>query len=80
MPEQTQIFFPHKEIVEILARKAGIKEGIWGLYVEFGIAATNIINPEDKSALPAAIVPIVKLGIQRFTEPSSMTIDASKLS
>jgi hypothetical protein len=79
MPEQTQIIYSHRDVVESLVRKAGLHEGLWGLYIEFGISATNLINQEDKIALPAAVVPVVKIGIQRFEQPNSFTVDASKL-
>ena len=77
MPETPQIYpFTHQELAEILIKHKNIHEGLWGIYVEFGIGATNIgQGPNDM--LPAAIVPIVKLGLQRFPEPNNLTVDAA---
>jgi len=79
MPDVPQIFpFTYQELAEILIKHEGIHEGLWGIYVEFGIGATNIgQGPND--ILPAAVVPIVKLGLQRFTEPNNLTADAAKV-
>ncbi len=77
MPETAQMLFTHKEVTEALIKAAGIHEGIWGVYIEFGIAGTNIEQPDG--FIPAAIVPISKIGIQRFTEPNGSTVDAAKV-
>jgi len=79
MPETPQIYpFTYQELAEILIKHKNIHEGLWGIYVEFGIGATNIgQGPNDM--LPAAIVPIVKLGLQRFPEPNNLTVDAAKV-
>lgn len=81
MAEQRQIAFTHKEVSEALVRYYGLEEGLWGLYIEFGISGANIgtdpANPDN--ILPAAIVPIVKIGVQRFDKPNSLTVDASSI-
>ena len=78
MPEVQQYVYSFKEIAEALVRQQDIHEGLWGLYVEFGIAAGNIgSSPEDVK--PAAIVPIVKLGLQKFSEASALTVDAAEV-
>lgn len=79
MPDAPQIYpFTHQELAEILIKHKNIHEGLWGLYVEFGIGAANIgQGPND--ILPAAIVPIVKLGLQKFPEPNNLTVDAAKI-
>lgn len=78
MPKQAPILFDFQELAEILARKAGVKKGHWGIYVRFGLAASNI-GPDAKDMKPAAIVPVVEIGIQEFETPSNLTIDASGL-
>ena len=78
MPELKSVVFSHKEIAEALIRQTDIHEGWWGLYVEFGIAGANIAPSPEGDLTPAAIVPILKLGIQRFDKPNSLAIDASK--
>jgi len=70
--------FTYKDIAEALVKQQGIHEGIWGVYVEFGIAASNIgQTPQDM--LPAAIVPVVSIGIQTFPEENNLTVDAAKV-
>jgi hypothetical protein len=79
MPDDPQIYnFTHRELAEILIKHLDIHEGLWGIYVEFGIGAMNI-GQGLNDVLPAAIVPIVKLGLQRFGEPSNLTADAAKV-
>jgi hypothetical protein len=80
MAEARQFIFTYPEIAEALVKQQGIHEGLWGVYVEFGIAAANIgTTPESDDAIPAAIVPIQKMGIQRFDEPSNLTVDAAEV-
>ena len=81
MAETKQIVFTHREVAEAFIRYHGIHEGLWGLYVEFGLAAANINTtpPPNADIVPAAIVPILKLGIQRFDTPNSLTADAAKV-
>jgi hypothetical protein len=78
MPEVQQYAYTFKELAEALVRQQGIHEGLWGVYVEFGIAAGNI-GPTPEDVRPAAIVPILKLGLQRFSEPSTLTVDAAEV-
>lgn len=76
MPEVKQIVFSHKEVVEALVKKHGLHEGLWGLYMEFGIAGVNVgSGPDDLN--PAAVVPVLKIGLQQFGELNSMTVDAA---
>lgn len=77
MAEIKQIGFTHKEIVEALVRQQGLHDGIWGLYVEFGIQAANVNFQPGDDLLPAAIVPIVKIGLQRFNEVNALSVDAA---
>jgi hypothetical protein len=78
MAEPALITFSHKEVVEALIKHQGIHEGIWGLYVKFAIQASNVAlgSPE---LLPAAIVPVVEFGLQKFEEVTSLSADASKV-
>jgi hypothetical protein len=80
MAEVKTYLFDFKEVAEALIKKQGIHEGLWGIYMEFGIAAGNIpAGPSQQVLLPAAIVPVVKIGIQRFDQPSSLTVDAAEV-
>jgi hypothetical protein len=76
MAEINQYTFSFKEIAEALIKKQGLREGVWGVYVEFGIAAGNIPDPAGQ-AFPAAIVPIVKLGLQRLEPNHPLAVNAA---
>lgn len=78
MAETTQIIFKHKEVVEALLKQQGLHEGIWGLFVRFGLSAANVgSTPEDLQ--PAAIVPLLEIGLQKFDQESNIAVDAAKV-
>ncbi len=80
MADVKQITFSHREVVEALIAKEGITEGIWGLYVEFGLQATNISTTPDESDLtPAAILPLLRMGLQRMPKENVLAVDAKNL-
>ena len=64
MPETKSIAFSYKEVVESLIRYNNIHEGLWDLYVEFGLGAANIASGPGEYS-PAAIIPLKKIGIQK---------------
>jgi hypothetical protein len=78
MAEVKLIAFTHKEVAEALIRYHGISEGLWGLFVEFGLGAANVTG-EGGDVFPAAIVPVNKLGLQRFEKPNNLTVDAAQI-
>lgn len=78
MAESTQITFTYPELVELMLKKQGIHEGIWGLFVNFGLAASNI-GPNETSLSPAAIVGVMGIGLQKFDKESNLTLDAAKV-
>lgn len=80
MAEATQFMFSFKELAEMLVRKQGIREGHWGVLVKLGIAGANIPSGPDKNLVPAAIVPLLEFGIQKFEEANNLTVDAAELS
>src|SRR5437016_622146 len=67
MAESKQIVFGFRELAETLVKKEGIHEGHWGIFVRFGIQGANVGHGAS-DLLPAAIVPILEIGIQRFDE------------
>lgn len=78
MPEARQITFTYREIAEALIKQHGIHEGLWGVYLEFGIAGANINTvPDSDDVIPSAIVPVQKLGLQRFDRANNLTVDAA---
>lgn len=78
MPETTQFVFKHKELVEILVKNQNIHEGIWGLFVRFGLGASNV-GPTDDQLQPAAIIPVLEIGLQKFEKESNISVDAAKV-
>jgi hypothetical protein len=76
MAETTAITFDFKEVAELLVKKHGIHDGLWTIYVEFGIGAANV-GPSPQELRPAAIIPVVKFGIQRVNESTNLTVDAA---
>jgi len=76
MAEINNLTFTHKEVVKALLQSQGIHKGIWGLYVEFGIGAANV-GPNQEEIQPAAIVPLLKIGLQQFNAVTNISVDAS---
>lgn len=78
MPEATQIVFKHRELVELLIKSQGIHEGIWGLFVRFGLGASNV-GASEAELQPAAIIPVLEIGLQKFEKESNISADAAKV-
>jgi len=78
MPEANQYTFTFKEIAEVLVKKQDVHEGLWGIYIKFGIQAANA-GPSDDQLAPTAVIPILQVGIQRFDKENNLTVDAAKV-
>jgi hypothetical protein len=78
MAEASQIVFKFPELAEILVTRQDIHEGHWGIFLRFGLAATNVNSPTG-DLLPSAIVPVIEIGIQRFDEPNNLTVNAAEV-
>jgi hypothetical protein len=76
---ETKVYtFDHKEVATALIKYQDIHEGLWHIYIEFGIQGANIATGSDgQTLIPAAIIPITKIGIQRSAKETSLTVDAS---
>jgi hypothetical protein len=77
MPETSQLTFTFKEIVTALLKAQDIHEGIWGLFVNFGLSANNI-GPNESELKPAAVIPVLSLGLQKFEKETNLSVDAAK--
>ncbi|MCP4646824.1 MAG: hypothetical protein GY852_03695 [bacterium] len=77
MGEANEINFSFQEVVVALIRQENLHEGLWGLRVEFGLGASNIAQAPGEDFKPAAIIPIVNVGLQRAEKPTNLTADAS---
>jgi len=81
MPEVRNYTYDHTELAEILIKKLDLREGLWGIYIEFGLVAANVATSQNdpKTIQPASISFVQKIGVQRFDEPSNLTVDAAKV-
>jgi len=79
MAEPINYVFKYKEIAEALVKYQDLHEGIWGIYIEFGIQGANIGTVQEDNILPAAIVPVVGVGLQRFEKLTSLSVDAAEV-
>ena len=79
MPEATQFVLTHRELVELLIKKLDLHEGIWGLSVKFGLGAANIGPTPGADLMPAAIVAVQEIGLQKFDAESNLALDAAKV-
>ncbi len=79
MPEIKNIEFSYREVAEALIRFNKIRSGLWGISIKFGIQGANIGQGPSADLTPAAIVPILNIGLQRFDAPNNLTIDAGQL-
>jgi hypothetical protein len=78
MAEASQISFSYKEVAEALVKKQGLHEGIWGVFVKFGLQATNI-GPNESDLKPAAILGILEIGLQKLEKETNLSVDAAKV-
>lgn len=76
MAEATQVIFTHREVVTALLKAQGIHEGIWGLAINFGFGAVNA-GPAEGELNPTAMVPVMGIGIQKFSELNPLAVDAA---
>ena len=77
MADASTYIFSYKELVEILVKNQGIHQGLWGIYIKFGIGAANVGDTENGIVLPSAIVPVQEIGIQVFDKANNLTVDAA---
>lgn len=78
MAEPGQIIFSYKEVATALLKQHGIHEGLWGVYVKFGLKGANI-GESDDALMPAAIIPVLQMGLQKFDKLNNLSVDAAKV-
>jgi len=81
MAEAQNYVFSYRELTETLIKKQGLHEGLWMIYVEFGLGAGNV-GPTKEQVMPAAILSVAKIGIQRVEKDnplaeSALIVDAA---
>lgn len=76
--QSTTVVTSYKQVAEALVKYHGIHEGIWGIFARFGLGASNV-GPNENELSPAAIVPLVELGLQKFAKETNLSVDAAKV-
>lgn len=80
MGEPQIITFSYNELTTLLIKHQGIHEGLWSLTVQMGFQAAHIkVGPSDEDVVPAAIVPLIKIGIQKQDKPNPLTVNAAEV-
>ncbi len=70
--------FTHKEVVELMIKKQGIHEGIWGISLRFGMKATNFgSSPDANDLFPTVMIPVMEIGLHRFDRVTNLSVDAA---
>jgi hypothetical protein len=78
MPEIANIVFSYKEVATALLREQKIHEGLWSLFIRFGLSASNV-GPNEDELKPCAIIPVLEIGLQKGEKENSVTVDAAKV-
>lgn len=68
-----------RDVTAALLRDRKITKGHWFLAVQFGLAATYVPAGPNGAGLPAAIVPVQKIGLRESETPTDVTVDAAQL-
>jgi hypothetical protein len=78
MPEVNQYLFNHKELLELMIKRAGVHEGRWMVMANLGFSPGNF-GPTPDQMSPGAAVVVMQMGIQRALAetPPEMTVDAA---
>lgn len=80
MSEPIRYIYSHKDLVATLIKDKGIHAGLWVLTVQFGLGATNVASSEDQNNVnPAAIVPVLNIGILEAETKTGLTVDAAEV-
>lgn len=77
--EKQQYIFTYKEVVEALIKKQDLHEGIWGVLLKFGIGAANVQRPGDENVVPAAVVPVIEIGLQKMDKVTPISLNAAQV-
>jgi hypothetical protein len=74
----TQIYFEHRDMLEMLIKKAGVHEGRWTISVTFNFAAV-FAGPSPEQTAPGAMIYIQQIGIASAVPgtPGHLILDAA---
>jgi hypothetical protein len=80
MPEIETYTFPNKELLALLIKAAGVREGRWMLQINFGMTAGNF-GPDEENINPGAVSIIQSVGITKAKQdsPKGLVLDAESV-
>jgi hypothetical protein len=78
MAEPDRFTYTYAEVAEALIKQQNLHEGIWTVSLKFGLGATRG-GPSELEAVPAAIVPVLSIGLSKVGKESQNAIDAAKV-
>ncbi len=76
MAEVKQISFDYKEVAESLLKTRNIHQGLWSIYIRFGLHAVNM-GPSNADLRPSAVASVIEIGLQKSDEENNLTVDAA---
>jgi hypothetical protein len=76
MAEPNQIIYTYKELATLLVKERNFHEGIWGLWIKFGLKAANV-GAGEGDLVPSAIIPVLEIGLQKMDKVSNIAVDAA---
>jgi hypothetical protein len=80
MGEPQIITFSYKELATVLIKHEGIHEGLWSLTVQFAMkAGMTQTGPAEEDVVIAAVIPLLKMGIQKLDKPTPISVDAAEV-
>ena len=64
-----------------MVKEQGLHEGFWGIYVRFGLRASNMAvqHEHGTNLMPTALLPILEIGIQPFPEENDLAVNAASV-
>lgn len=76
MAEASRFWFTYHEVATALIKQQDIRDGIWAVSCEFGLAAITA-GPDDERLAPTAMVPVRRIGLVKVEELGVLSVDAS---
>ena len=77
MADATQYTFSHQALTKLLIQEQGLHEGIWMLAFQLGIGNGQAPSPTGGDTVPATIISILSVGLQKADKEGPMALDAA---
>lgn len=79
MDDLSALEFTNKDIITLIIRAKGIREGHWVLAAKLHFVAASIGFPPDNESLPSGIVALAGVKIERAPEPLPNSVNAAEV-